>query len=202
MLRALAALAALVGAISTPALAHNMGGLRKLKPGMPFNLLTMRAVLPGPAGARLGAVDFNALRGSSLAFLVIDPYLPRDLAEARHFEAVARTLPNTRAFLVALPQRSQRTAQLVDFCTRERLGLPLLVDDRDIFPFAFGFDYTRSPRYELFDRSGTLILENPARLSQRLVTGLTVETALRQLDAGHPVEQATLSPRDDLPPRR
>ncbi len=199
MLRRLAAALAL--ALAAPALAHEMGGLHKLAPGMAFNLLSMRAILPGPAGPRLGGVDFNALRGNALAFLVIDPYLPRDLAEARRFEAIARKLPGTRAFLVALPQRSVQPARLVALCARERLGLPLIVDDRDIFPFAFDFDLRRSPRYELFDRSGTLVLENPAQLSQRLPTGLTVETALRELDAGRPVEPAVLSARDDVAPR-
>jgi hypothetical protein len=193
--------AALALAASAPALAHNVGGLHRLKPGMPFTLLSMRAVLPGEAGPSLGAVDFNSLRGSALAFLVIDPYLPRDVDEAHRFEQAARTLPNTHAFLVALPQRSQKAAALVDLWSRERLGLPLIVDDRDIFPFAFGFDFRFSPRYELFDRSGTLVLENPARLAQRLPTGLTVGDALRELDAGRAVEPAVLSPRDDVPAR-
>lgn len=188
---------ALALAIPAAALAHDMGGLHKLKPEMPFTLLSMRAVLRGEAGPKLGAVEFNALRGDALAFLVIDPYLPRDLAEARRFERAALALPHTHAFLVALPQRSQQPAQLVALCARERFRLPLLVDDRDVFPFAFGFDLRRSPRYELFDRSGTLILQNPAWLSQRLVTGLTVGEAMRELDLGHSVEPAELSARDD-----
>ncbi|MHB8417190.1 MAG: hypothetical protein ACYDCL_03880 [Myxococcales bacterium] len=187
---------ALAAAPSLPARAHDVSGLHRLAPGMAFNLLSMKAVLPG--GPSLGAVDFNALRGSALAFLVIDPFLPKDVAEAHRFERLARRLPHTRAFLVALPERSQRPTALLAVAVREKLELPLVIDDRDIFPYVFGFDLRRSPRYELFDRAGTLILENPARLSQRLATGLTIENALRELDAGRPVEPGRMSAREDL----
>ncbi len=86
----------------------------------------------------------------------------------------------------------------MELAAKEKLGLPLLIDERDAFPFTFGFPLTASPRYELFDRAGTLVLENPARLSQRLPTGLTVGRALQQLDIGEPVEPAVLTAQDDL----
>jgi hypothetical protein len=180
------------------AVAHNMPGVARIRPGKPFHFLNMRAVLPGAAGPTLGEIAFDPLRGSALAFLVIDPAQPANLAEAHRFERLVKQLPNTRAFLVALPQRSQQPKRLVELMTQERFTLPILIDKRDIFPFSFGFGLGDSPRYELFDRAGTLIIENPARLEQRLITGLTIEGVLRELDAGHQVEPAELTARDDM----
>jgi hypothetical protein len=196
--RALVATALLAAATAG---AHNMPGVAHIKPGQPFHFLNMRAVLPDPASAKLGEVEFDPLRGFALAFLVIDPSQPANLAEAHRFERLVKQLPNTRGFLVALPERSQRPKWLVQIATQERFSLPLLIDARDIFPFSFGFGLNDSPRFELFDRAGTLILENPARLDQRLVTGLTIEGAIRELDAGHTVEPAQLTGRDDIPQR-
>ncbi len=194
-------LLAVVGLLAAgTAAAHNMAGVGRIKPGSPFHLLNMRAVLPGTTGPTLGEIDFDPLRGSALAFLVIDPAQPANLAEAHRFERVVKTLPHTRGFLVALPHRSQDPKYLVGIMTRERFALPLLVDQRDIFPYSFGFGLTESPRYELFDLSGTLVVENPARLAQRLATGLTIEGVLRELDAGHAVEPTALTGRDDIPP--
>jgi hypothetical protein len=193
------AVGALVAAAT--AAAHNMPGVAHVKPGSPFHFLNMRAVLPGPEGPTLGEVDFNPLRGSALAFLVIDPALPANLAEAHRFERLAKSLTHTQAFLVATPPRSQQPKTLLALMERERFSLPLLIDKRDIFPFSFGFGLTESPRYELFDRTGTLMVANPAALAQRLVTGLTIEGVLRELDAGHAVEPTALTARDDIPPR-
>jgi hypothetical protein len=162
----------------------------------------MRAVLPHATGPTLGEIEFDPLRGSALAFLVIDPAQPANLAEAHRFERLVKTLPHTHGFLVALPHRSQLPQYLVGIMAQEHFTLPLLIDQRDIFPYSFGFGLTESPRYEFFDLSGTLIVENPAALAQRLPTGLTIEGILRELDAGHVVEPVALSTRDDIPPRR
>ena len=188
-------------ALAASAAAHNMPGVAKIKPGSPFHFLNMRAVLPGGAEPTLGEVDFDPLRGSALAFLVIDPAQPANLAEAHRFERLVRQLPHTRAFLVALPHRSQDPRLLASIVAREGFTLPLLIDKRDVFPFSFGFGLTDSPRYELFDRSGTLVVENPARLQQRLITGLTIEGVLRELDAGRPVDPIELTAQDDIPER-
>lgn len=181
------------------AVAHNLPGVARVKPGSPFHFLNMRAVLPGAAGPTQGEIDFDPLRGAAFAFLVIDPAQPANVAEAHRFERLARVLRHTRAFLVALPHRSQDPERLVATAAKEHFTLPLLIDKRDIFPYAFGFGLTESPRYELFDRAGTLVVENPARLQQRLITGLTIEGVLRELDAGHTVEPAELTARDDIP---
>ena len=186
-MRRFAILAAL--AVSAAALAHTMGGVVRLFPGSDFTFLAMKAVLPGQGP---GVVEFSPLRGSALAFLILDPGLPADVAEAHRFEKLAARLPHTRAFLVALPQRSQNPRWLAETAARNHFRLPLLVDDRDVFPFSFGLALNQSPRYQLFDRNWTLVIENGANLDQRLQTGLSIGRVLEELDAGRPVEPAEL----------
>ncbi|MHB1845861.1 MAG: hypothetical protein ACYCWW_13625 [Deltaproteobacteria bacterium] len=182
MRRALAAL--LLAALAAgSALAHLLPGVARMRPGSPFNWFAMRQLAPPGYGE--SDLEFEKLRGErALAFLVIDPYLPADLAQAHRFERLARALPHTTLLLVASAPRSQETKRLSAQAARERFSLPLLVDRRDVFPYAFGFGLSQSPRYELFDRSWTLTVQNGHSLQERLPDGETIEGALRALDRG------------------
>lgn len=195
----LATLLALAGA---SAAAHNYPGVERLSPGKPFTLFAMKALLPDPkAGYRVGQIDFPPLRGEAVAFLVVDPGLTVDVAEALRFQKLVRTLHHSHAFLVAPPSRSQDPAALARHAREAGFTLPILVDDRDIFPFVFSLGMAESPRYEIFDRSWTLVLESPSRLDQRIPGFGTVAQALRRLDEGEPVEGAILSPAHSRPRR-
>lgn len=183
--------------LAASAQGHNLPGVHPLAPGRPFTLLALKALLPdGKGHYAVGRVDFPSLRGDALAFLIVDPDLAVDAAEAHRFQRLARRLRHTRAFLVAPPQRSQNPAALAKLVERAGFTLPVLVDDRDVFPYLFGHPLGASPRYELFDRSFTLVVQNAARLSQQLPTGDLVAAALRRLDAGQPVEGVAVLPSE------
>lgn len=177
---------------SAAALAHLLPGVSRMRPGSPFNWYAVQAVSPLDGGYGEAPLEFEPLRGRALAFLVIDPYLPGDLAEARRFERLAHGLRHTAALLVAAPSRSQDAKALAAQATHERLTLPLVVDRRDVFPYAFGFGRADSPRYELFDRSWTLLVQNGRALRERLAEGVTLAEALRALDRGDRIVPQTV----------
>jgi hypothetical protein len=189
----------LVGATS---LAHNMPGLKPLHPGEGFSIGAMKAVIPvGLANSQQNVIRFDQLRdGSALVFLVIDPNLPADVAEAHRFQKVVAGLKNTHAILVATPGRSQQPLALGEALVREKLTLPIVIDDRDVFPFLFGVPMTHSPHYELLDQSQTLVIQNATSLRQKLSSGLTVADALRALDVGKPVHPEVLPLHPETPP--
>ncbi len=182
--------------LSAPALAHTgMPGVSALSLRAPFSFVAMRAIVAGSDGRpAMGRVDFSPWRGKALAFLVFDPGLPADLAQVRRFEALARRLHSTGCFLVAVPRRSINRPFMFRTFAQEHFTLPFLIDDRDAFPFAFGFPIEASPRYELFDRNWALTVENGRSADERFPTGLTVAKAIRELDEGRPVEPVRVPP--------
>jgi hypothetical protein len=204
MVRALCFALCLWGA-SSRSLAHNMPGVKALHPGEAFSIAAMKAILPvGIGNSQQNVVRFDELRdGSALVFLVIDPNLPSDIAEAHRFQKLVASLKNTHAILVATPSRSQNPHSLAEALVHEKLTLPLLIDDRDVFPFVFGTPMTHSPHYELFDQTHTLVIQNATSLNQRLSSGATLTEALRKLDAGKfvPLEALPLHPGTIPPPR-
>jgi hypothetical protein len=184
--------------------AHNMPGVKPLHPGEAFTVGYMKAILPaGRENTMQSMIQFNELRdGSALAFLVIDPNLPSDVAEAQRFQKLLAQLKNTHGILVATPARSLRPLDLGPAIIKDKLTLPVAIDDRDAFPYIFGVPMTHSPHYELFDRSQTLVIQNATSLRQRLSSGVTVADALRALDGGRFVRPEALPLHPDLPSPR
>jgi hypothetical protein len=185
-------------------LAHNMPGLKPLHPGEAFTIGYMKAILPtGRANSMQSMLQFAEMRdGAALAFLVIDPNLPADIAEAHRFEKLVAELKNTHGILVATPARSQQPYELGATLVKEKLTLPLALDDRDAFPYVFGVPMAHSPHYELFDRSQTLVIQNATSLRQRLASGITVADAVRALDGGRFVRPEELALYPGPPPPR
>jgi hypothetical protein len=175
-------------------LAHNLPGVKPLHPGEGFTIGSMKAIVPvGLANSMQNVIQFDQLRdGSALAFLVVDLNLPSDVAEAHRFQKLAAGLKNTHAILVATPPRSQRPLELGAALVQEKLTLPIIVDDRDVFPYLFGVPMSHSPHYELFDQSQTLVIQNATSLRQKLGSGVTVAEALRALDGGRFVHPEVL----------
>ena len=137
-----------------------------------------------------------------MVFLVIDPNLPADIAEAHRFQKLLAGLKNTHGILVATPARSLQPLALGETLVREKLTLPLVIDDRDIFPYVFGVPTTHSPHYELFDQTQTLVIQNATSLQQKLASGITVADALRTLDAGKFVPPEVVPLAGTSPPPR
>jgi hypothetical protein len=183
-------------------LAHNMPGVKPLHPGEGFTIAAMKAIFPlGIANSQQNVLRFDSLRdGSAMAFLVIDPNLPADIAEAHRFQKLVAGLKNTHGILVATPARSQQPLALGETLVREKLTLPLAIDDRDVFPYLFGVPMTHSPHYELFDQSQTLVIQNATSLQQKLASGITVADALRALDAGKFVRPEAVPLHGTTPP--
>jgi hypothetical protein len=177
-----------------PSLAQQIPGIRPLDPGQIFRVAGMRGLLPESDGHYApGPVDLNATRdGSALAFLVADPAIARDLAEARKFEAALKKLPHTHGFLVIPPGRSILPRQVIASLNAARLTLPTILDDHNIFTVSFRHERRDSPLYELFDRSQVLVIENASHLGQRLQNGETIGDLLRLLDDGKPVAPMVL----------
>jgi len=183
--------------LSAVARAHSGGGVTQLQPGEPWPVSQMKALVLGPDGKyQPDVIDFNKLRdGSALLFLAVDPVVKTDLAEARRLLALVKTLHNTHAFLVLPPARSLRPDDIMGAVQRAKLELPFLIDDRDYFPFAFQYGLGETPRYELFDNTQTLVIRGASTLSQRMPSGLTLAQAIRDLDQGKLIPQATFAAR-------
>jgi hypothetical protein len=182
---------------SAVAVAHSGAAMNKLKPGEPFPVAEMKALVPGADGLyERGVVDFNKLRdGSALVFVAIDPVVKTDLGEARRFLALAKTLHNTHAFFVLPPARSLKPNDMIPTVDRAKVELPFIIDDRDYFPFAFQYGLAETPRYEAFDNTQTLVIRGASTLSQRMPSGLTLSESLRALDQGKLIPQATFASR-------
>jgi hypothetical protein len=198
-------LLALLASFLTPAvaLAHSGGGMNQLQPGAPFSIYEMKALVPDADGLyRPGVVNFNKLRdGGTLVFLALDPIVKSQVAEARRFLTLLKTLHNTHAFFVLPPGRSMRPSEILPTLQKVKLELPFIIDDRDYFPFAFQYGLAETPRYQLFDGTQTLVIRGASSLSQRMPSHLTLAECIRDLDAGKVIPQATFASRKEtLPP--
>jgi hypothetical protein len=190
-------------ALSATAMAHSGGGITQLEPGQPFSVFEMKALVPDADGVyRQEVINFNKLRdGSTLVFLAIDPVVKSEVAEARRFVALVKTLKNTHAFFVLPPTRSMRPTQILTTLQKAKLELPFIIDDRDYFPYAFKYGLAETPRYELFDRTQTLVIRGASTLNQRMPSQLTLAECIRALDEGKSVPQATFAARkENIPP--
>ena len=154
----------------------------------------MRGLLRGTDGHYHPAkINLNATRdGSALAFLVADPAIPKDLAEAKRFEAALKKCPHTYGFLVIPPARSVLPRQVAMSMDQSGLTLPTLLDDHNVFTIAFRHERRDSPLYELFDRSEVLAIENASSLNQRAPDGETIGELMRLLDLGKPIAPLVL----------
>jgi hypothetical protein len=179
--------------LPSAALAHS--GVSVLQPGEAFAVYEMKALVPDAEGIyRMGVVNFNTLRdGGTLVFMALDPANKTDVAEARRFLALVKKLRNTHAFYVLPPARSMRPSEIVSIVQKLKLELPFIVDDRDYFPFAFQYGLAETPRYELFDRTQTLVIRGAHALNQRMPSQLTLAEAIRDLDEGKIIPQATFA---------
>jgi hypothetical protein len=178
----------------TVARAQPIPGIHPLDPGGVFQVAGMRGLLRGTDGHYHAAkISLNATRdGSALAFLVADPALPKDLAEAKRFEAALKRCPHTYGFLVIPPARSMLPRQVMLTMDKTGLSLPTLLDDHNVFTVSFRHDRRDSPLYELFDRSEVLTIENASTLKQRAPDGETVGDLMRLLDLGKPIAPLVL----------
>ena len=186
-----------VGFVLCPAdaRAHRIPGVKALNPGDAFTIGSFKGMLRGADGHyALGPIDMAASRdGSALAFLIFDPVAPRDVLEAKKFEAELKKLPHTHAFLVLPPARSVTVlATVLAAMDRTGLSLPTIIDDRDVFPYMFQHSIKTTPRYELFDRTQTLVIENASALTER-VGGSPVQVQIHRLDRGEKVEPIAVS---------
>jgi len=174
--------------------AQPIAGIRPLDPGGIFRVSGMRGVVRGDDGHyHTGPIDLNATRdGSALAFLVADPAIPRDLAEAKRFETELAHCPHTHGFLVIPPARSVLPLQVSQSMDQSGLKIPTILDDHNVFTVAFRHERQDSPLYELFDRSEVLVIENASHLDQRIQTGETIGSLLKLLDEGKPVAPLVL----------
>jgi hypothetical protein len=190
----LVSLAGLVSLAAAGAQAQPVPGIRPLTPGQPFPVGGFRGLLKGTDGHyHRGPINLDATRdGSALAFLIADPAVPRDLAEARRFEAMLKECPHTYGFLVIPPARSVLSRQVTISLDHSGLSLPTILDDHNVFTVAFKHERQDSSLYELFDRSQVLTIENASSLDQRLPTGETVGTLMKLLDLGQPVAPIVL----------
>jgi hypothetical protein len=189
--------------LSSLALAHSGGGVTELEPGAAFSVFEMRALVQGSNGDyEQQVINFNKLRdGSTLVFLAIDPVVKSEVAEARKFLALVKTLHNTHAFFVLPPSRSMRASEIVPTLQKVKLELPFIIDDRDYFPFAFKYGFTETPRYEVFDGTQTLVIRGASTLGQHMPSHLTLADSIRALDAGKAIPQASFAARrENIPP--
>ncbi len=191
---ALAALAIPLSLAATRAQAQPIPGIRPLVPGQPFPVGGFRGLIKGTDGHyHPGPIDLDATRdGSALAFLIADPAVPKDLAEARQFEAMLKECPHTYGFLVIPPARSVLVRQVTSSLDHSGLSLRTILDDHNVFTVAFKHERRDTSLYELFDRSQVLTIENASRLDQRLPTGETVGSLMKLLDLGQPVAPLVL----------
>ena len=199
----LAALLCLI--LPATAMAHTGGGVAELKPGQPFAVFEMKALAPDSEGIyRQEVINFNKLRdGSALVFLAVDPVVKSEVAEARRFLALLKTLKNTHAFFVLPPTRSMRPDQILATLQKVKLELPFIIDDRDYFPFAFKYGLAETPRYELFDNTQSLVIRGGSTLSQRMPSQLTLAECIQALDKGKVIlKPPSLRARKNIPPLR
>jgi hypothetical protein len=190
----LISLAGVLSLAAASATAQPVPGIRPLQPGQPFPVGGFRGLLRGTDGHyHTGPINLDATRdGSALAFLIADPAVPRDLAEARRFEAALKECPHTYGFLVIPPARSVLPRQVASSLDQSGLSIPTILDDHNVFTVAFKHERRDSSLYELFDRSEVLTIENASHLDQRLPTGETVRDLMRLLDLGKPVAPLVL----------
>ncbi len=169
--------------------AQPIAGIRALDPGKPFTVAGFRGLVRGTDGIyRPGPIDLTATHdGSALAFLIADPANPRELAEAKRFEAALKECPHTYGFLVIPPARSVLPRQVAVSMNKSGLTLPTILDDHNVFTVAFKHERQDAPLYELFDRSQVLTIENASHLGQRISTGETIGSLMKLLDLGQPV---------------
>jgi len=174
--------------------AQPIRGIVPLAPGQVFKVAGFRGLLKGADGRyHPGPIDLNATRdGSALAFLIADPAIPRDLEEARKFQAALEQCPHTYGFLVIPPGRSVLPRQVAMSLDKSGLSLRTILDDHNVFTVAFKHERRDSSLYELFDRSQVLTIENASHLGQRVVTGETIGELMRLLDRGQPVAPMAL----------
>ena len=128
----------------------------------------------------------------------MDPNSARDIAEAKKFEAFLKELPNTHGMLVIPPGPSMLIDHVAELMTKTGLTTPTIIDDHDIFPFAFRHELTATPRYELLDRSQTLVIQNATSLGEKAPTGETVASLLKRIDRGETVSAWTVSAVDQI----
>jgi hypothetical protein len=198
-MRRLSLAAALCLILPATAMAHSGGGVAQLEPGQPFSVFEMKALVPDSEGIyRQEVINFNKLRdGSALVFLAVDPVVKSEVAEARRFLALVKTLKNTHAFFVLPPTRSMRPNQVLTTLQKAKLELPFIIDDRDYFPFAFQYGLAETPRYELFDNTQSLVIRGASTLAQRMPSQLTLAECIQALDKGKVIPQATFATRKE-----
>ncbi len=189
---------ALLVLVAGTALAHRIPGVKPMNPGDPFQVGSFRGLIRGADGRYAkGPIQMDALRDQSIwVFLIFDPNSQRDLIEAKRFEQALKALPHTRGFLVIPPALSLLGTHAADLMSRSGLTLLTILDDYDVFPYAFRHELDASPRYEVLDRSQTLVVQNAVALSQRTPTGETLTDLLRHLDKGQTVAPWVVSVYD------
>jgi len=187
-------LAGLLWLAAATAQAQPIPGIRALTPGQPFAVGGFRGLIKGTDGHyHPGPIDLDATHdGSALAFLIADPGVPLDLAEARRFEAALKECPHTYGFLVIPPARAVLPRQVADSLDRSGLSIRTILDDHNVFTVAFKHERRDSSLYELFDRSEVLTIENASHLDQRLPNGETIRELMKLLDLGKPVAPLVL----------
>lgn len=183
---------------ASAALAHGIPGLKPLQPGQALTIGSFHGLARGEDGHYQRAkVDLQAAHdGSALMFLVFDPETPNQLTEAKRFEALLAQLPHTHGFLVLQPGRSMLVDHMAEVMDKTSLKLVTILDDRDVFPFCFRHDLKAAPRYEVFDRSQTLVIENAVHLGDRLEGGEPLVTLMKRLDRGEVVAPIVVSADD------
>lgn len=182
------------------AFAHRIPGVSPMKPGDGFMVGSFRGLMRDPTTKRYqrAPILLDQLRDGPWTFLSMDPNTSRDIEEAKRFEAALKSLHNTHGMLVIPPAQSMLIDHMAELMTKTTLQLPVVLDDRDVFPYAFRHELNATPRYEVLDRSQTLVIQNASALAQKSPDGETLAELIKRIDHGETVAPWVVSIVDQV----